>query len=34
MRPDVAVSVILPAADSKGGNEPLTAEDADYVVAN
>ncbi len=34
MRPDVAVSVILPAADSKKGNEPLTVEDADYVVVN
>ncbi|OPY92627.1 MAG: hypothetical protein A4E73_00937 [Syntrophaceae bacterium PtaU1.Bin231] len=34
MRPDVAVSVILPSADSNKGTEPLTVEDADYVVVN
>ncbi len=32
MRPDVTVSVILPAPDGKMGKEKLTAEDADYVV--
>jgi uncharacterized iron-regulated protein len=32
MRPDVTVSVILPAPDGKAGQEKLTAEDADYVV--
>jgi uncharacterized iron-regulated protein len=32
MRPDVTVSVILPAPAGKGGQETLTVEDADYVV--
>jgi uncharacterized iron-regulated protein len=32
MRPDVTVSVILPAPDGKTGQEKLTAEDADYLV--
>jgi uncharacterized iron-regulated protein len=32
MRPDVTVSVILPAEDGKEGREKLTAEDADYLV--
>jgi uncharacterized iron-regulated protein len=32
MRPDVTVSVILPAPDGKAGQEKLTADDADYVV--
>jgi uncharacterized iron-regulated protein len=32
MRPDMTVSVILPAPDGKAGQVKLTAEDADYVV--
>jgi uncharacterized iron-regulated protein len=32
MRPDVTVSVILPALDGKEGKALLTAEDADYLV--
>jgi uncharacterized iron-regulated protein len=32
MRPDMTVSVILPAPAAKGGQETLTVEDADYVV--
>jgi uncharacterized iron-regulated protein len=32
MRPDMTVSVILPAPDGKAGQEKLTAEDADYFV--
>jgi len=32
MRPDVTVSVILPAPAGKGGQETLTVEDADYAV--
>lgn len=32
MRPDVTVSVILPAQGGKGNREKVTAEDADYLV--
>jgi uncharacterized iron-regulated protein len=32
MRPDVTVSVILPARGGKGDREKITAEDADYLV--
>jgi uncharacterized iron-regulated protein len=32
MRPDVTVSVILPAQGGKGDREKITAEDADYLV--
>jgi uncharacterized iron-regulated protein len=32
MRPDVTVSVILPAPDGKTGREKLAVEDADYLV--
>ncbi len=32
MRPDVTVSVILPAQGGKGDREKVTAEDADYLV--
>lgn len=32
MRPDVTVSVILPAQGGKGNQERVTAEDADYLV--
>jgi len=32
MRPDVTVSVILPAQGGKGDRERVTAEDADYLV--
>jgi uncharacterized iron-regulated protein len=32
MRPDMTVSVILPAPGGKAGQEKLTAEDADYLV--
>jgi len=32
MRPDMTVSVILPAPDGKEGKESFTAEDADYLV--
>jgi uncharacterized iron-regulated protein len=32
MRPDVTVSVILPAPDGKAGQEKLTAADADYLI--
>ncbi|MCG6536153.1 MAG: ChaN family lipoprotein, partial [Syntrophales bacterium LBB04] len=32
MRPDVTISVILPAPDGKPGQEKLTVEDADYLT--
>jgi uncharacterized iron-regulated protein len=32
MRPDVTVSVILPAKGGEGDREKITVEDADYLV--
>jgi uncharacterized iron-regulated protein len=34
MRPDMTVSVILPAPDGKTGREKLAVEDADYLVTH